>query len=125
RSLIGGALSWVVLATWWLRSADAVGTLASLLVLVGLTLVMFAGHAWAASRRPGRAAGPTGFRNGLFLGLAGQLFIVFAVQSPQWAVPPWPGFGALTVMTLAASAAAVRASAPAPHAAGAIPAAAA
>jgi uncharacterized membrane protein len=123
-SLIGGALSWIVLATWWLRSADAVGTMASLLVLVGLTLVMFAGHAWAASRRPASAAGPTGFRNGLFLGLAGQLFIAFAVQSPRWAVPPWPVFGALTVMTLAASAAALYASAPGLHAAGVIAAAA-
>jgi len=123
-SLAGGALSWVVLATWWLRSADAVGTLASLLVLVGLSLVMFAGHAWAVSRRPSSAAGPTGFRNGLFLGLAGQLFIAFAVQSTRWAVPPWPVFGALTVMTLAASAAALYASAPALHAAGVIAAAA-
>ncbi|HEY7171285.1 MAG TPA: DUF2339 domain-containing protein [Vicinamibacterales bacterium] len=124
-SLIGGVFSWIVLATWWDRSADAVGTLASLLVLVGLTLVMFAGHSWAVLRRPASAAGPIGFRNGLFLGLAGQLFIASAVQSPRWATPPWPVFGALTVMTLATTAAALSASAPALHAAGVIAAAAA
>jgi uncharacterized membrane protein len=124
-SLVGGGLSWLVLGGWWINSADAVGTQTALLVLVGLTLVMFAGHGWAASRRPDSAARPTGFRNGLFLGLAGQLFVAVAVQSPQWAVPPWPVFGALTVMTLAASAAALYASAPALHAAGVIAAAAA
>src|SRR5262249_4788804 len=45
-SLVGGGLSWFVLAIWWSNAAGAVGLLPSLLFLVMLTLTMLIGHAW-------------------------------------------------------------------------------
>ena len=62
-----------------LRAADAVGPMASLLVLVGLSLMSLGGHAWAASRHPDREPGLISFRHGLFLALAGQVFTVFII----------------------------------------------
>ena len=61
-SVVGSALSWLVLGVWWGNAAAVVGLLPSLIVLVGLTLVMLGGHAWAhaemtaARRAPGRDA---------------------------------------------------------------------
>ena len=46
-SIAGSALSWLVLGVWWGSAAGTVGLMPSLMVLVGLTLVMFAGYAWA------------------------------------------------------------------------------
>ena len=46
-SFIGGVLSWFVLGVWWWNSAAIVGLMPSLLVLVGLSLTMLGGHAWA------------------------------------------------------------------------------
>ena len=112
----GGLLSWFILAVWWKNAGAAVGILPALLVLVGLTVVMFAGHAWAldsARARTARhaatdldsdAAVTPGFRQGVYLGLVGHLFLFYVAQDARWAVPPWPLLGALLVMTLAATA---------------------
>ncbi|HSC28213.1 MAG TPA: DUF2339 domain-containing protein, partial [Vicinamibacterales bacterium] len=45
----GSVLSWFVLAVWWTRAGASVGVLPSLIVLTGLTLATFAGHAWSVS----------------------------------------------------------------------------
>ena len=122
-SAIGGLLSWLVLAVWWTNAAAAVGLLPSLLVLVGLTLVMFTGYAWASSvRRIGQQAdeGPGGFRQGIYLGLVGHLFLFFIAQDAQWSLPPWPLLGSLAVMTLAASVASTAIAASELHAAATI-----
>ena len=104
----GGLISWLVLAVWWKNAGAVVGILPSLLVLVGLAIVMFAGHAWAARRaeadRTADAAVTTDFRHGVYLGLVGHLFLFYVAQDARWAVPPWPLLGALLVMTLAATA---------------------
>src|SRR6185369_3950290 len=104
-STAGAILSWIVLAVWWDNAAAVVGVLPSLLVLVGLTLIMLGGHAWAhaTATRAGApiARSPFSFRHGVYLALAGQFFLVFVARNPQWAAPPWPLFGALAVMTLA------------------------
>lgn len=106
-SMVGGALSWVVLAVWWQNAAAAVGLLPSLLFLVGLTLMMLVGHAAAYRRTAGTAVSDVegfGFRHGTYLGLMGHLFLFFIAVDPHWSTPPWPLFGALTVLTLALSA---------------------
>ncbi len=126
-SAVGGLLSWIVLAVWWDNAAAAVGVLPSLLVLVGLTLVMLGGHAWAHATGT-RAGVPTAppvfsFRHGVYLALIGQFFLFFVAQDPQWAAPPWPLFGALAVMTLATTAASLNVVMPELHAGGAIAAA--
>jgi hypothetical protein len=110
-SLVGGLVSWVVLAYWWNNAAADVGVLPALLVIAGLALVMLGGHTWA--HRQAKAAGlvddttRSGFRQGLYLGLVGQLFLFYLAQDPRWAIPPWPLLGALAVLTLATTAAAL------------------
>jgi uncharacterized membrane protein len=126
-SLAGSLLSWAVLATWWLQAAAAVGVLASLTVLTGLTLVTLAGHAWAHAHTapreaPAESAGAT-FAQGLYLGLIGHVFLFFLVLNREWAIPPWPAFGTLAVLTLATSVAALFTRAPALHGSGTIAAA--
>jgi uncharacterized membrane protein len=126
-SVVGAVLSWIVLAVWWNNAAAAVGVLPSLLVLVGLTLIMLGGHAWAHARSTGADA-PTArplfdFRHGVYLALIGQFFLFFVARNPQWAAPPWPLFGALAVMTLATTAAALNVVMPELHAGGTIAAA--
>ena len=126
-SAVGAVLSWIVLAVWWDNAAAVVGVLPSLLVLVGLTLVMLGGHAWAhamSTRAEAPLAEPPfSFRYGVYLALVGQFFLFFVAQNPQWAAPPWPLFGALAVMTLATTAASLNVVMPELHAGGVIAAA--
>ena len=105
---VGSVLSWLILAVWWLDTAGAVGVLASLAVLTGLSLLTFAGHAWAyhsadPSAPAGAAAVRAGFARGLYIGLLGHLFILFLALNREWSLPPWPLFATLAVITLAAS----------------------
>ncbi len=103
-SVAGSLVSWIVLASWWMRAGAAVGVVPSLAVLTGLTLITFAGHAWV-NRQSGRerAERAAGFSDGLYLGLVGHLFLIFVATNPSWSIPPWPLFGTLTVLTLTAS----------------------
>jgi hypothetical protein len=121
-SLVGGLVSWGVLAFWWSNAAAAVGVLPALMVIVGLSLVMLGGHAWAhrqvAAAAIGDSTAPSGFRQGLYLGLVGQLFLFYLAQDPRWAIPPWPLFGALAVLTLATTAASLSVQRSHLHAAG-------
>jgi hypothetical protein len=124
-SQIGSVFSWIILFFWWFASAGVVGVVPSLAVLVGLTLVTLAGHAWSA-RRAALAAGDSlapRFAQGAFLGLTGHLGLALLAANRTWSLPPWPLFGALAVMTLAASTAALWSRAPALHMAGGIAAA--
>jgi hypothetical protein len=111
-TLAGGLLSWLVLFVWWQRAAAVVGLLPSLLVIVMLTLVMLGGHAWARRRAAAAPAVPaadpptdlgSSFANGLWLALVGHLFLVAVAGNADWALPPWPLFGAMAVITLAIS----------------------
>jgi uncharacterized membrane protein len=122
-SAAGAVLSWVVLAVWWNRAAAAVGLLPSLLALIGLTLIMLVGHAWAHAQvrqRIGEAAATTtgGFRHGIYLALVGHLFLFYLAQNPLWSTPPWPLLGSLAVLTLATSVSSLAVTAGGLHAAG-------
>ncbi len=121
-SQAGSLLSWVVLGTWWIRAAASVGVIPSLAVLTGLSLVTLAGHAWSTRLAGTAQREPRDLRfgNGLYLGLIGHLFLVFLSLNPGWAVPPWPIFGSLVVITLATSAASLYARASSLHAGGVI-----
>jgi uncharacterized membrane protein len=127
-SAIGALLSWMVLGVWWANAAAVVGLLPSLLVLVGLTLVMYTGHAWAytRARRTGALSHTPetgGFQHGIYLGLVGHLFLLFIAQDAEWSIPPWPLLGSLAVMTLAASVSSMAIEAGELHASGVIAAA--
>jgi hypothetical protein len=105
-SVAGSGLSWLVLGVWWANAAAIVGIMPSLIVLVGLTLVMFGGHAWAHAEmvRHGEDRDETfGFPTSASLGLVGHGFLLMVFLNPEWSNPPWPALGALLVMTLAAS----------------------
>ncbi len=105
-SAAGSLLSWIVLGVWWGNAAAVVGIMPSLIVLVGLTLVMLGGHAWAHAemvRQGGRRDEALGFPTTASLGLVGHGFLLFVFLNPAWSTPPWPALGALLVMTLAAS----------------------
>jgi hypothetical protein len=106
-SVAGSFISWLVLASWWLRAAAAVGVLPSLTVLTGLTLITFGGHAWVRHlwlSGGGQENRTDDLGSGLYLGLIGHLFLLFVAINPAWSVPPFPVFGTLAVLTLAASA---------------------
>jgi Predicted membrane protein (DUF2339) len=119
-SQVGSVFSWVILVTWWLRAAGSVGVLPSLTVVVGLTLVTLFGHAWSTRTTTAARSTPAQFTHGLYLGLAGHLFLLLIVANRAWALPPWPIFGALLVITLGTSAAALWSKTAALHAAGCI-----
>jgi uncharacterized membrane protein len=123
-SQAGSVLSWLVLVMWWGRAAAAVGVIPSLTVLTGLSLITLAGHAWTVktARAGGEGLRPQ-FSNGLYLALAGHLFLALLAANSEWAVPPWPIFGSLLVITLATSAASLFTAIPLLHAAGAVAAA--
>jgi hypothetical protein len=77
----------------------------SLIVLVGLTLVMLAGHAWAhhETMREGARDHTVGVPTTASLGLGGHGFLLMVFLNPEWSTPPWPALGALLVMTLGVS----------------------
>jgi len=121
-SVVGGGVSWLVLAVWWENAAAAVGLLPSLLFLVMLTLTMLVGHAWSHRQARSRSdfdPSRFGFRQGAYLGLLGHLFLFFTAIDPDWSIPPWPLFGALAVMTLALTTTSLAVSSAELHAAGA------
>jgi hypothetical protein len=119
-SVAGSLVSWLVLATWWMRAGAAVGVVPSFAILSGLTLITLGGHAWISRRSPESAARPGYVGNGLYLALIGHLFLLFVTVNPEWSIPPWPLFGTLAVLTLAVSAASLATRRSALHAGGAI-----
>jgi uncharacterized membrane protein len=126
-AIVGGTLSWIVLGAWWDDAAGIVGVLPSLIVVVGLALVMLAGHAWShrALKRRGVTEGVSeiGFGHGAFLGLVCHVFLVYMAANPVWSSVPWPLLASLAVVTLAVSAASLAAEMPQLHAAGVVAAA--
>ena len=124
-SQIGSMASWVLLMVWWQEAAGSVGVLSSLTVVVGLALVTLIGHVWSLRSAGVQADGVARLRfaHGVYLGLIGHLFLVLLASNRAWALPPWPLFAALGVMTLAASATALWGRTPSLHAAGCVAAA--
>jgi hypothetical protein len=58
---------------------------------------------------PGATAAPPepALNHGFWLPLIGHLFLLAVALNPAWSIPPWPLFGALAVVTLAMSVAAL------------------
>jgi uncharacterized membrane protein len=119
-SQLGSLASWVILMIWWPRAAGSVGVLPSITVAVGLTLITLLGHGWSVRTVVASGAGPASFAHGAYLGLIGHFFLALLATNREWALPPWPLFGALVAVTLATSAAALWSRLPALHMAGVI-----
>jgi uncharacterized membrane protein len=117
-ALAGSLVSWAVLLLWWSEAAATVGLLSSLLVVVGLSLVMVTGYLWGLRYAPPIPASEEGKPRppeGLWLALLGHLFLFAVAINVDWALPPWPLFGATAVIALAFSTAALAAKQPAIH----------
>jgi uncharacterized membrane protein len=94
-SMVGVAISWIVIAVLW-HGAMTPGLLVpALIVMAVLGLVALGGN--AALREPGPAVGQGGL-----LALAGHGFLLFVAAQPSLGVPPWPLLGALLVLDLGA-----------------------
>ena len=114
-SVGASVVSWGVLFVWWTRSAAAIGLLPSLLFLVGLMLVMVAGHAWTARRAAVSDSTDEATFEGFWIPLIGHLFLIAVAINPEWSIPPWPLLGALGVVTLAMTVGALAARQPLFH----------
>lgn len=118
-ALAGSLVSWAVLLAWWSEAAAAVGLFSSLLVVVGLALVMVGGYLsglkYAVPKSDAIQDGDPRAGQGLWLALVGHLFLFSVAINVEWALPPWPLFGASAVIALAFSVAALAARQPAIH----------
>ena len=106
-SIIGVALSWLVLAAWWMTAAVAALVLPALIVVAGFSLLALGGSIWAKRAAAGDDASAEGSDAGVFLGLVGHLFLLFVAARPTLSVPPWPMLGVLGVLNLAVATAAL------------------
>jgi hypothetical protein len=101
-AILGTLLAWAVLATWWVTATVAVALVPALSIVGGYALLTVGGSIWA-SRQAANADNTHGiFENGTFVGLVGHLFLLFVASQPTLAVPPWPLFAVLGVLTAAA-----------------------
>ncbi len=81
---------------WWARGTSRVPLLPALAVVVGLALVMLAGHVWQRRQAP---LARTALDWRVMLALPVYLFLAAAAGQPALAVPPWPLFAAVAVFT--------------------------
>jgi uncharacterized membrane protein len=98
-AIIGIVLSWLVLGYFWSRVAIADIFIPALVVVACFALLAMAGLIWMQKRATGDDVAVLG--NGMFLGLAGHLFLLAVASENSLAVPPWPMLGVLLVLDLA------------------------
>jgi hypothetical protein len=98
-SIAGIVLSWVVLAFFWAQANIGPILIPALLVIAGFAMMALAGMIWLRPRSMAADSNIVG--NGLFLGLAGHLFLLVVAAQAPLAVPPWPLLGTMLVLNLA------------------------
>jgi uncharacterized membrane protein len=96
-ALVGIVLSWVILAILWMSIPMDVMMIPALIVVGGFALFVLAGNIWLRKR----AAPDDLERKGVFLGLAGHIFLVAVAAQSSLAIPPWPFLSVLLVLDLA------------------------
>jgi uncharacterized membrane protein len=102
-SVIGLALSWVLIGTWWAAVNVALLLIPALVLVAGFALLVLGGNVFFATR--GETPGFLG--QGVYLALVGHVFLLFVASEKALAIPPWPLFGVLAVLDLAIGAAAL------------------
>ncbi|HEY2375916.1 MAG TPA: DUF2339 domain-containing protein [Gemmatimonadaceae bacterium] len=101
-AIIGTMLAWAVLAAWWVTATVAVALIPALFIVGGYALLTIGGSIWATRRQAVDDNTRGIFQNGGFVALAGHLFLLFVATQPTLALPPWPLFAVLGVLTAAA-----------------------
>jgi uncharacterized membrane protein len=96
----GGALSWLVVAAWWLSGALTAQIIPALMVVGGLSVLTLGGQLWA----DGAHAADDAAQGGMSLALVGHVFLLFVATQPALSIPPWPMFAVLAVLDLAVGA---------------------
>jgi len=104
-AVAGIALSWVILAGFWMNAALDLILIPALLVVAGFALFAMGGLTWLQRRIGGEDAGNPG--QCVYLGLAGHLFLLVVACQRSLAVPPWPLLGVMLILDLAAGVAAL------------------
>lgn len=99
-AMIGIALSWVALGYFWSRAALAEILIPALLVVAAFAIIAMVGMISQRKRSTGDEACLVG--HGIFLGLAGHLFLFVVASERSLAVPPYPLLGTLLLLDLAA-----------------------
>jgi len=105
-ALAGVLLSWLLIGLWW-ATVPLDGQVVPALLLVALfSLVALVGNAWTAR---GTARGDEGMEEarGVYLALLGHVFVLFVATQSNLSLPPWPVFGVLALLVLAAGVAAL------------------
>lgn len=96
-TIIGILLSWVILGVLWANLPLKDTLVPALTVMTAFTLFVLCGSLWMQKKLPNSELQSTG----LFLGMAGHIFLgVIAAQS-SLSIPPWPFFCALLILDLA------------------------
>ncbi len=103
--IAGMVLSWIILGALWASVSLAVILMPALVVMAAFALLVLAGNVWLQRKATSEDAGLLG--NGIFLGLAGHLFLLVVASQRSLSIPPWPIFGILLLLDLAAGAAAL------------------
>jgi Predicted membrane protein (DUF2339) len=102
--LMGLALSWILIGTWWAAVNVALLLVPALVLVGGFALLVLGGNVVLEKRGAAR-----GFLlgQGAYLALVGHIFLLFVASQKALAIPPWPLFGVLAVLDLAIGAAAL------------------
>lgn len=109
-TVAGVLLSWLVLAVWWATATVSELLVPALVVVAGLAMLAAGGSLWARRRAESAQPGAAGLLGGgVYLGLAGHVFLLFVASQKALALPPWPLLGVLFVLDLALGAAALAA----------------
>ncbi|MBI2837996.1 MAG: DUF2339 domain-containing protein [Acidobacteria bacterium] len=99
----GTVLSWIIIGVWWSTAFLPIHLLPALAVISGFALLVVGGYIWI--ERKSGAAGVSG--RGIYLGLAGHLFLFFVAAQSGLAIPPWPMLAVMALLDLAIGVAAL------------------
>lgn len=100
----GTVLSWIIIGVWWSTAFLPIHLLPALAVISGFALLVVGGYIWI-ERKSGAAGVLSG--RGVYLGLAGHLFLFFVAAQSSLAVPPWPMLAVMAFLDLAIGVAAL------------------
>jgi uncharacterized membrane protein len=95
-SMAGIVLSWIILGTLWSSLSLSTILIPALTVMTVFALFVLCGSLWLQKQAPGDGLAA----NGIFLGLAGHIFLFAIAVQRSLSVPPWPFLCVLLILDL-------------------------